>query len=43
MMLSAQHEMIRDAVRKFAREQLAPHAARWDRENHFPREALKES
>ena len=41
MILSAQHEMLRDAVRKFAREQLAPHAARWDRENHFPREALK--
>jgi hypothetical protein len=41
MSLSAQHEMMRDAVRKFAREEIAPHAARWDRENHFPREALK--
>jgi hypothetical protein len=41
MILSAQHEMMRDAVRKFAREEIAPHAARWDRENHFPREALK--
>ena len=41
MILSAQHEMIRDTVRKFAREELAPHAARWDRESHFPREALK--
>ena len=35
------HEEIRDAVRRFAREQLAPNAARWDRENEFPREALR--
>lgn len=41
MILSPQHEMLRDAVRKFAREEIAPHAARWDRESHFPREALK--
>src|SRR2546426_3623842 len=36
-----QHEEIRQAVRRFAQEQLAPNAARWDREKHFPREALK--
>src|SRR5205809_6796717 len=36
-----QHEEIRQAVRRFAQEQLAPNAARWDREEHFPREALK--
>src|SRR3989475_1855426 len=36
-----QHEEIRQAVRRFAQEQLAPNAARWDRENHFPGEALK--
>src|SRR2546423_4929907 len=36
-----QHEEIRQAVRRFAAEQLAPHAARWDREKEFPREALK--
>jgi butyryl-CoA dehydrogenase len=34
-------EQIRDAVRRYAREQLAPHAARWDREKAFPREALR--
>ena len=34
------HE-IREAVRRFAAEQLAPHAARWDRDKEFPREALK--
>ena len=35
------HSEIREAVRRYAREQLAPHAARWDRESEFPREALK--
>ena len=39
MLLSSDHEMIRDAVRAFAQEQLWPNAARWDRERHFPREA----
>ena len=34
------HSEIRDAVRRFAREQIAPHAARWDKEHEFPREAL---
>ena len=33
-------EDIRQAVRRYAAEQLAPHAARWDREKTFPREAL---
>jgi butyryl-CoA dehydrogenase len=39
MLLTQDQEMIRDAVRDFAREQLWPHAARWDREHHFPHEA----
>ncbi len=39
MLLNPDQEMIRDAVRDFAREQLWPHAARWDRERVFPREA----
>lgn len=38
MLLSSDQEMIRDAVREFARAELWPHAARWDREHHFPRE-----
>ena len=33
--------MIRDSVRAFARERLAPNAAKWDRESTFPREALR--
>src|SRR5260221_54467 len=36
-----EHEEIRQAVRRYAREQLAPNAARWDRDKEFPREALK--
>ncbi len=39
MLLTPDQEMIRDAVRDFAREQLWPHAAQWDRERTFPREA----
>src|SRR5256885_928102 len=35
------HSEIREAVRRYAREQLAPNAARWDKEHEFPREALK--
>ena len=37
----AEHADIREAVRRYAHEQLAPNAARWDREKEFPREALK--
>jgi butyryl-CoA dehydrogenase len=40
MALSAQHEMLRDAVRRYARERLWPHAAEWERDKRFPREAL---
>ncbi len=39
--LAEQHDEIRQAVRRFAKEQLAPNAARWDREKEFPRNALK--
>ena len=41
MVLSEQHEMIRDALRAFAQERLAPNAARWDKEHHFPKEELQ--
>ena len=39
MLLTPDQESIRDAVRVFAQEQLWPHAARWDREHVFPKEA----
>jgi hypothetical protein len=42
MILSDEQEMIRDSLRSFVRERIAPFAAAWDREHAFPREALKE-
>jgi alkylation response protein AidB-like acyl-CoA dehydrogenase len=42
MILSEEHQMIRDALRSFSQERLAPNAARWDREHHFPKDELKE-
>ncbi|GAA4033059.1 acyl-CoA dehydrogenase family protein [Actimicrobium antarcticum] len=41
MHLSPEHQMIRDALRSFAQERLAPNAARWDKEHHFPQEELR--
>ena len=41
MLLTQDQEMIRDAVRAFAQEQLWPNAARWDKEHHFPKDAHK--
>jgi short-chain 2-methylacyl-CoA dehydrogenase len=34
--LSREHEEFRRTVRDFAEAEIAPHAARWDREHHFP-------
>jgi alkylation response protein AidB-like acyl-CoA dehydrogenase len=34
--LSKDHEEFRGLVRDFAREQVAPHVAQWDRDEHFP-------
>ena len=42
MILTDEHQMIRDALRAFSQERLAPNAARWDREHHFPKQELKE-
>jgi alkylation response protein AidB-like acyl-CoA dehydrogenase len=42
MLLTPEQEMLRDSVRAFARERLAPHAAEWDRNATFPRQALNE-
>ena len=38
MLLNDDQTMIRDAVRAFVADQITPHAARWDREHHFPRD-----
>ncbi len=42
MILNEEQRLIRDTLRDFARERLAPNAAQWDRESIFPREPLQE-
>jgi short-chain 2-methylacyl-CoA dehydrogenase len=39
--LSPEHETFRKVVREFAETKIAPHAARWDREHHFPVEVVQ--
>jgi alkylation response protein AidB-like acyl-CoA dehydrogenase len=41
MLLTDEQRQIRDTLREFARERLAPNAAAWDREHTFPRDALR--
>src|SRR4051794_41233841 len=39
--LSDEQREIRDLARRFADEEIAPHAASWDREHRFPREVFR--
>jgi alkylation response protein AidB-like acyl-CoA dehydrogenase len=39
--LSDEQREIRELARRFADEEIAPHAARWDREHRFPREVFR--
>ena len=41
MLLTHEQEMIREAVRDYARERIAPFAPQWDRDATFPADALK--
>jgi hypothetical protein len=41
MPLSDDHRAIQDAVRAYVQDQIAPKAAAWDRDAHFPAEELK--
>lgn len=41
MILTEEQRLIRSTLRDFAREQLAPHAAEWDRNSIFPKEQLQ--
>ena len=41
MLLSDEQTMTRDAVRAFVQAEIAPNAARWDRESTFPAQALQ--
>jgi butyryl-CoA dehydrogenase len=42
MILTPEQEMIRDAMRAFSKERLAPFASEWDKNHTFPAQALKE-
>ncbi|KJK25626.1 acyl-CoA dehydrogenase [Burkholderiaceae bacterium 16] len=42
MLLTPEQEMIRDAVRQFAQQEIAPHAAAWDRDKTFPHAVHRE-
>jgi len=42
MMLSDEQSMIRDSVRDYVQNRIAPNAAEWDKTGHFPAEQLKE-
>jgi alkylation response protein AidB-like acyl-CoA dehydrogenase len=39
--LTDEQEAIRDAVREFAQNEIAPHADQWDEEHSFPREIFR--
>lgn len=39
--ISSEQEMIRMMARDFAKKELEPHAAEWDRQGIFPMEAVK--
>ena len=38
--LPEEHRMIYEMCRKFADEELAPHAGEWDKKHMFPKEAV---
>jgi butyryl-CoA dehydrogenase len=39
--LSSEHEAFRRVVREFAEAEIAPHAATWDKEHHFPSDVVQ--
>ncbi|MCC8397423.1 acyl-CoA dehydrogenase family protein [Paraburkholderia sp. MMS20-SJTR3] len=42
MVLDQDHLMVRDALRTFVRDAIAPYAAQWDRDRTFPRDVHKQ-
>jgi len=40
MLLSEDHIAVQDAVRAYVQDRIAPQAARWDKEHHFPKAEL---
>jgi alkylation response protein AidB-like acyl-CoA dehydrogenase len=41
--ISEEQQLIRDTAREFAEKELVPNAGRWDKELHFPREAIEKA
>jgi alkylation response protein AidB-like acyl-CoA dehydrogenase len=41
MILDDDHRAVQEAVRSYVQAEIAPHAARWDRETHFPKAELQ--
>ena len=41
MQLSEDHRAVQDAVRAYVQDRIAPQAAQWDRDHHFPAEELR--
>ena len=41
MQLSEDHRAVQDAVRAFVQDNVAPHAAVWDKTHHFPKRELR--
>src|SRR5690349_6803919 len=41
MLLPEDHRAVQDAVRAYVQAEIAPQAARWDRESHFPKRELR--
>jgi alkylation response protein AidB-like acyl-CoA dehydrogenase len=41
MQLSDDHRAVQDAVRAYVQDRIAPNAAAWDREHHFPKAELR--
>jgi len=41
MQLSEDHRAVQDAVRAFVQDNVAPHAAAWDKTHHFPKHELR--
>ena len=41
--LSEDQQAFVEVARQFAEQELAPHAATWDREHHFPKDVLQKA
>ncbi|MEO8281506.1 MAG: acyl-CoA dehydrogenase family protein, partial [Ideonella sp.] len=41
MLLNEDQRAVQDAIRSYVQDRIAPAAARWDKEHHFPRDELR--